>query len=84
MGFSIAEVFAKKIGHWPVSGQYSMTPGPVECFRSTCSLDYVERVSHYATCFSASNFVYERRSSVANMQAPAIFDDEFDVQLVLP
>ena len=84
MGFGIAEVFAKKSGHWLVTGQYSMTPGLVEWYQSTCSLDHAEGVSHYATCFSVTTFVDERRSSVVNDQATAIFDVEFDVQLVLP
>ena len=84
MGFSIAEVFAKKSGHWLVTGQYSMTQGLVEWCQSICSFDYAEGVSHYATCFSATTFVDERCSSVVNDQATAIFDVEFDVQLVLP
>ncbi len=62
MGFGIAEVFAKKIGHWLVTGQYSMTPGLVEWYQSTYSLDHAEGISHYATCFSATTFVDERRS----------------------
>ena len=61
-----------------------MTPGLVEWYQSTRSLDHAEGVSYYATCFSATTFVDERRSSVVNDQATAIFDIEFDVQLVLP
>ena len=62
-----------------MTGQYSMTPGLVEWYQSTCSLDHAEGVSHYATCFSATTFVDERHSSVVNDQATAIFDVEFDV-----
>ena len=60
-----------------------MIPGLVEWYQSTCSLDHAEGVSHYATCFSATTLLDERRLSVVNDQATAIFDVEFDVQLVL-
>ena len=84
MGFGIAEIFAKKSDHWLVTGQYSITPGLVEWYQSICSLDHAKGVSHSATCFSATIFADERCSSVVNDQATAIFDVEFDVQMVLP
>ena len=59
-----------------------MIPGLV-WYQPICSSDYAEDVSYYVTCFSATTFVDERRSSVLSDQATVIFDVEFDVQLVL-
>ena len=59
MGFGIAEVSARKCGHWLVTGQYSMIPGLV-WYQPICSLDHAEDVSYYVTCFSATTFVDER------------------------
>ena len=61
-----------------------MIPGLVVWYQHTCSLDPAKGISHYVTCFSATTFVDERRSSVLSDQATVIFDVEFDVQLVLP
>ena len=61
-----------------------MIPGLIVWHQPTCSLDHAEAVSYYVTCFSATTFVDEKRSSVLSDQATVIFDVELDVQLVLP
>ena len=57
-----------------------MIPGLVVWYQPMSSLNHAEDVSYYVTCFSATTFVNERRSSVLSDQATVIFDVEFDVQ----